>query len=131
MYALHPCFLQDFCVWNLVLPLVFNSFLKHLKWKWLTLFAWHWYTVQVSHADFQLCVKLDSISLQDISMESSESHTGCCNSGSDHISVHYSGESVSQVGGFINNFHFLSIHSDDWFIVRFFQALVGVQPFLC
>ena len=44
----------------------------------------------VSHAykrfvDFQLGVKLDSISLPDISMESSKCHTGFCNSGSDSV----------------------------------------------
>ena len=50
--------------------------------------------------------KLDSISLPDISTESSECHTCFCNSGSDLIiNVHCSGE-------FINNFQFLSIHSD-------------------
>ena len=69
---------------------------------------------------FQLGVKLDSISLPDICTESSESHTGFCNSGSELIiNVHCSGESASQVGEFINNFQFLSIHSDGRFIVRF------------
>ena len=54
--------------------------------------------------DFQLDVKLDSISLPDISTESSECHTGVCNSGSDLIiNVHCSGKSASQVGEFINN----------------------------
>ena len=53
-----------------------------------------------SLVDFQLGVKLDSISLSDICTES-----GFCDSGSDLIiSVHCSGESVSQVGEFINNF---------------------------
>ena len=28
MHALHPCFLRDICVWNLVLPLGFNRFLS-------------------------------------------------------------------------------------------------------
>ena len=28
--------------------LIFNNFLKQLKWKWLSLFAWRWYTVQVN-----------------------------------------------------------------------------------
>ena len=70
--------------------------------------------------DFQLGVKLDSISLPDIFTESSKSHTGFCDSGSDLIiSVHCSGKSVSQVGEFINNFQFLSIYSDGSFIVRF------------
>ena len=69
-------------------------------------------------------MKLDSISLPDICTESSECHTGFCNSGSDHIiNVHCSGESVSQVGEFINNFKFLSIHSNGWLVVR-----VGIQP---
>ena len=49
--------------------------------------------------DFQLGVKLDSISLPDIYTESSKCHTGSCNSGSDLIiNVHCSGKSVSQVG---------------------------------
>ena len=73
-----------------------------------------------SLVDFQLGVKLDSISLPDICTESSEYHTGFCNSGSDLIiSVHYSGDTASQVGEFINNFQFLSIYSVGWFIVRF------------
>ena len=73
-----------------------------------------------SLVDFQLGVKLNSISLPGICSGSSKSHTGFCNSGSDLIiNVHYSGKSASQVGEFINNFKFLSIHSDVWFIVRF------------
>ena len=64
---------------------------------------------QVSQAyivDFQLGVKLDSVSLPDICTESSECHTGFCNSGSDYvIKVHCFGESDSQVGKFINNSH--------------------------
>ena len=70
--------------------------------------------------DFQLGFKLDSISLSDICTESSECHTGSCNSGSDFIiNVHCSGKSASQVGELINKFQFLTIHSDGWFIVRF------------
>ena len=46
--------------------------------------------------DFQLGVKLDSIRLPYICRESSECHTGFCNSGSDlTINVHCSGESDS------------------------------------
>ena len=73
--------------------------------------------------DFQLGVKLDSISLPDICMESSECHTGSCNSGSDLIiNVHCSGKRASQAGEFINNFQFLSIaHCTG------FQVLIGVQ----
>ena len=115
MHALHPCFLQDLRVWNLVLPLDFNSFLKQFKWKWVSLFAWRWYTVQVLHAYkragsttafFQLGVKLDSISF----VRSLPNATLAV--------MHCSGESASQVDEFIN-FQFLSIHSDGWFIVRF------------
>ena len=63
-----------------------------------------------SLVDFQLGVKLDSISLPDICTDSSECHTGFCNAGSDLIiNVHCSGK----------NFQFLSIHSDGWFTVRF------------
>ena len=70
--------------------------------------------------DFQVGVKLDSILLPDICTESSKCHTGLSNSGSDLIiNVHCSGKSASQVGEFVNNFRFLSIHSDGWFIVRF------------
>ena len=76
-----------------------------------------------SLVDFRLGVKLDSISLSDICTESSKCHTGFHNSGSDHIiNVHCSGKSGSQVGEFINNFQFLSIHSDGWLIVRFFRC---------
>ena len=77
---------------------------------------------------FQLGVKFDSITLPDICTKPSECHTGFCNSSSDLIiNVHCSGDGASQVGEFINNFQFLSIHSDGWFIERFFQVLVGVQ----
>ena len=76
------------------------------------------YCPSLSLVEFQLGVKLDSISLPDICTESSESHTGFCNSGSDLIiNVRSSIESFSQVGEFINNFKFLSIHNDGWFIV--------------
>ena len=61
-----------------------------------------------SLVDFQRGVKIDSISLPDICTESSECHTD--------THVHCSGENASQVGEFINNFQFLSIHSDCWFI---------------
>ena len=30
--------------------LIFRSFLRQLRWKWLSFLAWRWYTVQVSHA---------------------------------------------------------------------------------
>ena len=72
--------------------------------------SWQYHSL----VDFQLGVKLDSISLPGIC------HTGFCNSDSDLIiNVHCSGRSASQVGECINNFQFLSIHSDGWFIVRF------------
>ena len=73
-----------------------------------------------SLVDFQLGVKLNSISLPDICTESSECHTSFCNSGSDLIiNMHCSGESASQVGKLVNNFQFLTIHSDGWFIIWF------------
>ena len=63
-----------------------------------------------SLVDFQLGVKLDSITLPDICTKSSECYTGFCSSGSNLIiNVHCSGESASQVGEFINNFQFLPI----------------------
>ena len=58
-----------------------------------------------SLVDFQIGVKLDSISLTDICTESSERHSAFCNSGSDLIiNVHCSKESASQVGEYINSF---------------------------
>ena len=78
--------------------------------------GWQYHNI----VDFQFGVKLDSIWLPDICTVSSKCHTCFCNSGRDLITnVHCSGESASQVGEFINNFQFLSIHSDGWFIVRF------------
>ena len=71
------------CVWNLILPLDFNSFFKQLKWTWcmtlvycpgLTCIQEGWQCHRLM--DFQLGVKLDSITLPDISTESSEYHTG-------------------------------------------------------
>ena len=60
--------------------------------------------------DFQLGVKLDSISFPDIYTESSECHTGLCNSDSDLIiNKHCSGESAFQVSGLIDNLDF--VHS--------------------
>ena len=68
----------------------------------------------------QFGVKLDSISFPEICTESSKCHIVFCNFGSDLIiNVQCSGESASQVREFINNFQFLSIHSDGCFIVRF------------
>ena len=60
-----------------------------------------------SLVDFQLGVNFDSITLPDICVESSEFHTGFCNSGNDLIiNVHCSGYSASQVGELVNNFQF-------------------------
>ena len=57
--------------------------------------------------NIELVVKLDTISLPDICIESSKCRTGFCNSGNDLIiNVHCSGKSASQVGEFINNFQF-------------------------
>ena len=53
-----------------------------------------------SLVDFQLGVKLDSISIPDICTVSSECHTGFCDSDRDLIiNVHCSGQNASQVGG--------------------------------
>ena len=63
-----------------------------------------------SLVDFQLGVKLDSISLPDICTESSECHTSLCNSDSDLIiNMQCSGESASQVGELVNNFQFFFV----------------------
>ena len=65
-----------------------------------------------SLVDFQLGVKLASISLPDLCTESSECHTGFCNSSSDLIiNVHCSEKSASEVGEFINNFQLVFFHS--------------------
>ena len=65
-----------------------------------------------SLVDFQLGVMLDSISFPDICAESSECHTGFCNSGSDLIiNVHCSGKSAAQVGEFIYQQLSVFVHS--------------------
>ena len=129
-----PAFFRTSVSGILSCHLIFNSFLKQLKWKWLKslcMMLVHCLGLTCSqkglqyhsHVDFQLGVKLDSISLPDICTESSECNTCFCNSGSDLIiNVHCSAESASQVGEFINNFQFLSIHSDGLFIVRFYRC---------
>ena len=106
--------------------LIFRSFLRQLRWKWLSFLAWRWYTVQVSHAwqynglvDFQLSIKSDSISFPDFCAKSAECYAGLCSSGCNLIiNVHCSGESASKIGEFISNLKFLSIHNDGWFAVR-------------
>ena len=50
MYTLHPGNFQYICVWNPVCYLIIRSFLRQLVWKWFSLLACRWYTVQVSHA---------------------------------------------------------------------------------
>ena len=48
--------------------LIFRSFLRQLRWKWLSFLAWRWYTVQVSHA----CKRVGSTTaLQTFSLVSS------------------------------------------------------------
>ena len=119
MHGLHPCFLHNLRVWNLVSPLDFFSQLsqtasvKMVQSLFMTLLyrpgltciqeGWQYHSL----VDFQLGVKLDSIWLPDIGTESSKCHTGFCNSGSDLIiNVHCSGEIASQVDELINNFQF-------------------------
>ena len=123
MHAWHHCFLQDLCVWNRVLPLDFKQLsqtaqvemvkagcIRLVYGPGLTCLQEGWQ--YPSLVDFQLGVNLDSISLPDICTESSECHTGFCNSGSDLImNVHCAGESASQVSEFINNFQFLCLHA--------------------
>ena len=140
MHALHPCFLQDLCIWNLVLPLDFetafsNSLSGNVKSLCMTLVycpgltciqeGWQYHSL----VDFQLVVKLDSISLPDICTESSECHTGFCNSGRDLIiNVYCCGESASQVGEFIKHLS-VFVHSQWWLVhCTVFQMLIGVQP---
>ena len=72
-----------------------------------------------SLVDFQLSIKSDSISFQDICAKSAKCYTGLRSSGCNLIiNVHCSGESASKISEFINNLKFLSIHSDGWFAVR-------------
>ena len=53
-------------------------------------------------------------------------------SGSDLIiNIHCSGDSASQVGEFINNFQFLSIHSDGRFMVRFSRCWLVYNLSFC
>ena len=104
--------------------LIFRSFLRQLKWKWLSFLAWRWYTVQVSHAykrvgsttalkTFSLVSSLISISFPDICAKSADCYAGLRSSGCNLIiNVHCSGESASKIGEFINSLRFLFIHSD-------------------
>ena len=72
-----------------------------------------------SLVDFQLSVKSNSIPLQDVCAKFAECFTGFRSSGCNLIiNVYFSRESASQIGKFINNLQFLSIHSDCWFAVR-------------
>ena len=110
--------------------LIFKSFLMQLKCEWLSLLALRWYSLPVSHAykmvwqyhslvDFLLSVTSDSIALPDIYVTITKCFTGLRSSGSNLIiNVHCSGESAYQIGEFINNLQFFSIHSDGWFAVR-------------
>ena len=112
-----------------------------LKWKWLILLACRWYTVHVSYVykrvgilvDVQLSVKSNSISLPDICAKSAKSHTGFTISDSNLITnVHCSGKNAFQIGEFINNMQFKSIHSDGGFAVRLSRCWLNVVPrFLC
>ena len=89
--------------------------------------GWKYHSI----VDFQFGVKLDSISLPDICTESSECHTGFCNSGSDLIiNVHCSGESASQVVEFINNFQILFIHRDGWLEYNLCLFVLIVRSYL-
>ena len=95
--------------------------------------SWH---VHVSQAYKRVgipqpCMSIsDSIPLPDIRTKSAKSYTSFGSSGSNLInSVFCSGKSVSQIGEFINNLQFLSIHSDGWFAVRLSRSLA--DAFLC
>ena len=90
-----PAFFRTSVSGILSCHLIFNSFLKQLKWKRLSLCmtlvycpgltciqeGWQYHSL----VDFQLGVKLEYISLPDICTESSKCQTGFCNSGSDLI----------------------------------------------
>ena len=101
-----------------------------LKCEWLSLLALRWYTFRVSHAykmvwqyhslvDFLLSVKSDSIALPDIYAMIAKCFTGFRSSDSNLIiNVHCSRESAYQIGEFINNLQFFSIHIDGWFALR-------------
>ena len=61
----------------------------------------------------------DSIPLPDICTKSAKSQTSFGSSGSNLITnVPCSEKSAFQIGEFIHNLQFLSIHSDGWFVVR-------------
>ena len=118
---------QDICVWDLALKLrIFSNSFRTVEMvvnlhDVSILSRSHIYEDWQYHSivDFLLGVNRDNISFPDICTESSKCHTGICSSGSDLIiNVHCSGKSASLVGEFLNNFQFLSIHSDGCFIVR-------------
>ena len=71
---------------------------------------------------FQLSIKSDSISFQDICAKSVKCYAGHRSSGCNIIIiVHCFGERSSKIGEFINNLYILSIHGDGLFTVRFFK----------
>ena len=67
---------------------------------------------QNSLVDFQLSIKSVSISFPDICARSAKCYARLRNSGCNFIiNVHCSGESASNIGEFINNLKFTSVHS--------------------
>ena len=129
MYSLHLCLLQDLCIWDLVLPPDIQDFpqatlVEMVKFLGMALLycpgltciyeGWQYYSL----VDFHLSIKSDSISFPDFCAKSAKCYAGLRSSGCNLIiNVHCSGESASQIGEFIHNLKFLSIHSDDWFAI--------------
>ena len=130
-----PAFFRTSMSGILSCHLVFDSFLKQLKLKWLSIFA-----MTLIYCPCLTCIQvgwqnhiLVNFQLDVVCTESSVCHTGFCNSGSDLIiNVHWSGTSASQVhvGEFINSFQFF-VHSQCWFVhCTVFKVLVGVHIFV-
>ena len=109
-YALYHCLLQDFCIWDLVLPPNFKEFSLATR-SGNCLVFWHCVGIlsrsRIAHkrvgstmyslVDFQLSVNSDSIPLPDILAKSAKCYNGFRSSSSNLIiNVHCCGESASK-----------------------------------
>ena len=111
--------------------LIFRSFLRQLRWKWLSFLAWRWYAVQVSHAYKRVgsttALKTFSLVSSLIPFRSKTFVRSLPNATLAFAVLAVTSSSMCTalervIGEFINNLKFLSIHSDGWFAVRLFRC---------
>ena len=110
--------LPEKCIQDLNLPPDFMSFLRQHKWKWLSLLAWFWYTVQVSHAYQRQCHKpVYKIYLCQARFHFDPRHFHIVCRMLHWLVINPSSmcsalDSASEIGEFTNNLQSLSIHYD-------------------